>query len=182
MKNDVEPLRQLNAKFAKFFITGNHEYYSGALPWVEKAAELGFDVLINENRIIEKGNSKILLAGVTDTSGGQFIKEHMSNPKAALETQAKSDACIFLAHQPRSLYEAAQYGFDLMLSGHTHGGQFFPWNFMATIGQPYIKGLHQAKVTTGAGWVYVSKGTGYWGPPIRVNARSEIGVFILRKS
>lgn len=181
LKDDVEPLRNLQARLAKYFITGNHEYYSGALPWVEKAAELGFDVLINENRLLQKGTGRMLIAGVTDTSAGQFIKEHKTNPKAALTTTENNIAArIFLAHQPRSLYESAQYGFDLMLSGHTHGGQFFPWNFLATLGQPYIKGLHQAKVKQGEGWVYVSKGTGYWGPPIRVNARSEIGVFTLK--
>lgn len=181
LQEDVEPLRHLKARVAKFFITGNHEYYSGALAWVSKAAELGFDVLLNENRIIQKGKGRLLLAGVTDTSGGQFIAEHQSSPEKALKTNESFDASVFLAHQPRSFYGALPLGFDLMLSGHTHGGQFFPWNFFAALGQPFIKGLHKTDVARGAGWVYVSKGTGYWGPPIRVNARSEISVFTLVK-
>ncbi len=182
LAEDVAPMAGLKSSLGNFFVTGNHEYYSGALSWIEKIKDLGFTVLLNEGKAITKGDSRLLISGVTDYSAGQFIPEHLTNPQAALNINAKVDVRIFMAHQPRSLYKAAQYGFDLMLSGHTHGGQFFPWNLFATIGQPFIKGLNKYETGFGEGWVYVSKGTGYWGPPVRVNARSEIGVFVLQKA
>ena len=175
LREDVAPLGDLQAPYGKFFVTGNHEYYSGAEQWVEEARRLGYDVLNNEHRLIQRNGESIVLAGVTDFSGGQFIPSHKSDPKAALNTAPTDTARILLAHQPRTLYEAEPLGFDLMISGHTHGGQFFPWNLVATIGQPYISGLHKHDTT----WVYVSRGTGYWGPPVRLGARSEITVFTL---
>ncbi len=178
---DVEPLNRLQAAYGKFFITGNHEYYSGALDWVEKVRDLGFTVLNNEQHVTTKGSGRILLAGVTDISAAQFVPEHRSDPQKVLENPPPSDVTIFLAHQPRSLHQAARFGFDLMLSGHTHGGQFIPWNWFAALGQPFVKGLHRAQTGKGEGWVYVSVGTGYWGPPLRVNTRSEIGVFTLTR-
>lgn len=141
---------------------------------------MGLDVLINEHRIIPLNGSQMVLAGVPDHSGGQFIKQHRSDPERTLSDAPNGSLRVFLAHQPRSLYQAAKVGFDLMLSGHTHGGQFFPWNFAAAIGQPYVAGLHKHEVGSGEGWVYVSRGTGYWGPPLRVGTRSEITLLTLR--
>jgi predicted MPP superfamily phosphohydrolase len=177
LRDDVSPLADLTARFGRYFITGNHEYYSGAEPWVEEVRRLGFTVLLNEHCVVQHGAGRILLAGVTDYSAGQFIPAHASSPKTALSGAPPSDVRILLAHQPRSLYDAASLGFDLQISGHTHGGQFFPWNLLAAIGQPYIAGLHKH----GSTWVYVSRGTGYWGPPIRLAARSEITVFTLTR-
>jgi hypothetical protein len=175
LREDVAPLADLSAPHGRYFITGNHEYYSGAEQWVEEAARLGYTVLLNEHRVVQKGAGRILLAGVTDYSGGQFIPSHKSDPKAAVAGAPPCDVRILLAHQPRSLYAALPLGFDLQISGHTHGGQFFPWNLLASVGQPYISGLHKHQDT----WIYVSRGTGYWGPPIRVAARSEMTVFSL---
>jgi len=175
---EVAPLRNLHAPYGKFFITGNHEYYSGVGPWIEEAGRLGFDVLINEHRLIHLNGSSIVLAGVTDSSGGQFFEHHRSDPKAAVQTAPQDKVKILLAHQPRTLYKAESMHFNLILSGHTHGGQFFPWNFVASIGQPYISGLHNHRGT----WIYVSKGTGYWGPPLRLGARSEITVITLQQA
>ena len=168
-------MANLSARYGRYFITGNHEYYSGVGPWVEEAKRLGFDVLLNEHRIIRRGDGVILLAGVTDASAGGFVPAHASDPHKAIAGSPASDVRILLAHQPRSLYEAATAGYDVQISGHTHGGQFFPWNYLAAVGQPYIKGLHKH----GKMWIYVSKGTGYWGPPVRLGARSEITAITL---
>lgn len=178
LRNDVAPLGDLTAPHGKYFVTGNHEYYSGAGPWVNHAQTLGFDVLMNEHRIITKNGSSIVLAGVTDYSGGQFQKDHTSDPQKALSGAPSDTTRILLAHQPRSLYQTDGLDLDLVLMGHTHGGQFFPWNLIATIGQPFIKGLNTFGEKT---WAYVSKGTGYWGPPVRVGARSEITLLTLKK-
>ena len=101
-----------------------------------------------------------------------------------LKNAPVADLKILLVHQPSKMVikVAEENDYDILLAGHTHGGQFFPWNIFASIGQPFIKGLHKYPTKSGAGWVYVSKGTGYWGPPLRVNARSEIGVFVLQKA
>jgi predicted MPP superfamily phosphohydrolase len=177
LTKDVEPLRELTAPYGKYFITGNHEYYSGVLDWCDKAKKLGFDVLNNENRTITKDNQKIILAGVTDVSGGNFIPEHASNPKKALSDGNNGSTKILLAHQPRSIFDASKTGYDLQLSGHTHGGQMIPWQFLTRLAQPYMEGLHKHENT----WIYVNKGTGYWGPPLRIGARSEISVLRLIK-
>ncbi len=178
LKNDVAPFAALSAPFGKFFVTGNHEYYSGVDAWVEHAREIGFDVLNNEHRIVSKEGASIVVAGVTDYTGGGFSAAHKSDPKKALEGAPAGTAKILLAHQPRTLFHTDGLDLDLVLMGHTHGGQFFPWNLVATIGQPFIKGLNKFGEKT---WAYVSKGTGYWGPPVRVGARSEITVLTLKK-
>jgi predicted MPP superfamily phosphohydrolase len=176
LKYDVEPLKNINPKFGKFFITGNHEYYSGALDWMKEAENLGFTVLHNENRLVDYFETNILFAGVPDVQGVQFYKDHFSDPIKAIENSEQSDIKILLAHQPKSLYKAIEAGFDIQLSGHTHGGQFIPWNFLAKIGQPFIKGLNKLQNT----WIYVSNGTGYWGPPLRIGAKSEITLIKFR--
>ena len=121
--------------------------------------------------MIEREGGKLVLAGVPDYSAGYFDTAHRSDPKAAL-AGAPADAAvkILLAHQPRSAAAAEQAGFDLQLSGHTHGGQFLPWSFLVKLQQPFTAGLYRL----GRLWVYVSRGTGYWGPPKRLGAPSEI--------
>lgn len=176
LQNDVAPFNDLHAPLGKFFVTGNHEYYSGAPQWIAHAGKLGFDVLMNEHRTLEKNGERIILAGVTDYTAGQFFKDQTSDPHKAIESAPNDATKILLAHQPRTLYQTEDINFDLVLNGHTHGGQFFPWNILATFGQPFIKGLHQWNKSL----VYVSKGTGYWGPPVRLGARSEITVLTLK--
>jgi len=175
LAGDVAPLGDLSAPHGKYFVTGNHEYYSGVLPWVEEAKRLGYDVLLNEHRIVRRNGASIVLAGVTDPSGGSFHPSHASDPALALRGAPEGAVKLLLAHQPRTILETGALGVDLILSGHTHGGQFFPWNLVATLAQPYIQGLHRRDGT----WIYVSKGTGYWGPPVRLGARSEITVVTL---
>ncbi len=178
LRESVAPMRDLRAGLGKFFITGNHEYYSGAEPWVEEARRLGFTVLLNEHAQVRRGQGSVLFAGVTDYTGGQFLPHHRSDPAKAFAGAPRTDARILLAHQPKSLYAALEHGYDLQISGHTHGGQFFPYNFLAAVGQPYVSGLHRHENS----WVYVSRGTGYWGPPIRIGARSEVTLFTLRRA
>jgi uncharacterized protein len=166
----VAPLTRLLSRHGTFFVTGNHEYYSGVLPWLAELERMGIKVLHNEHVVIERGDAKLVLAGVPDYSAGHFDESHRSNPQQAIAGAPKSAANVLLAHQPRSAAAAAQAGFDLQLSGHTHGGQFWPWNFFVKFQQPFTAGLHRL----GRMWIYVSRGTGYWGPPKRFGAPSEI--------
>lgn len=167
----VEPLGQLRAKYGTFFVTGNHEYYSGEQAWTKELRRLGLRVLMNEHVVVDHGDAKLVIAGVTDFSAHHFDPVHRSDPVAALaNAPADVGAKILLAHQPRSAPEAAAAGFDLQLSGHTHGGQFWPWNFFVRFQQPFTAGLDRL----GSLWIYTSRGTGYWGPPKRFGAPSEI--------
>jgi uncharacterized protein len=171
LASEVEPLRRLVAKHGSYFVTGNHEYYSGVLPWMAELRRLGITVLHNEHVVVERDGEKLVLAGVPDFGGGHFHETHRSDPQAALAgAPADAKAKVLLAHQPRSAAAAARAGFDVQLSGHTHGGQFLPWNFFVRFQQPFTAGLHRLDELS----VYVSRGTGYWGPPKRFGAPSEI--------
>lgn len=168
----VAPLAGLRSRHGTFFVTGNHEYYSGALAWIDELRRLGVRVLLNEHVVIAHGDgARLVLAGVADYTAHRFVPEHRSDPAAAL-AGAPADAAlrVLLAHQPRSAEAAAQAGFDLQISGHTHGGQFWPWNHFVRFQQPFTAGLARL----GALWVYTSRGTGYWGPPKRLGAPAEI--------
>ncbi|KWR88923.1 metallophosphoesterase [Cupriavidus sp. IDO] len=165
------PLGRLRARHGTYFVTGNHEYYSGAEAWIAELRRLGVRVLMNEHVVVERGGHALVLAGVTDYSGGRFHESHRSDPHEALAgAPASAAAKVLLAHQPRTAAAAAEAGFDLQLSGHTHGGQFWPWNLFVPMQQPYTAGLNRHELL----WVYVSRGTGYWGPPKRFGAPSEI--------
>ncbi|MDH4128146.1 MAG: metallophosphoesterase, partial [Spirochaetota bacterium] len=137
-----------------------------------------FTVLINEHRVIKHGNTNIILAGVTDYSAHILLESHKSSPENALKGSPSSYTKILLAHQPKSIYAASKAGFDLQLSGHTHGGQYIPFKYFAKLIHPVVKGLHKINNT----WIYVSKGTGYWGPPIRLGSPSEITLIKLKRS
>lgn len=173
----ASPLGALRAPYGVYLVTGNHEYYSGATPWVAEFRRMGLRVLMNEHAVIHPSGLPVVVAGVTDYSAGAFDPQQRSNPKAAL-AGAPADACakILLAHQPRSAAAAEPLGYHLQLSGHTHGGQFFPWGFFVRFQQPFTAGLHRL----GKMWVYTSRGTGYWGPPKRLGAPSEITRLRLR--
>jgi len=173
----ARPLGDLRAPFGVYLVTGNHEYYSGAGPWIAEFRRLGLRVLLNEHAVIHPSGLPLVVAGVTDFSAGAFDPQQRSNPRAAL-ANAPADAFprILLAHQPRSAAAAEPAGYTLQLSGHTHGGQFFPWGFFVRFQQPFTAGLHRL----GQMWVYTSRGTGYWGPPKRLWAPSEITRLRLR--
>lgn len=165
------PLARLSARHGAYFVTGNHEYYSNAHAWINEVRRLGITVLLNEHVVLTHEGARLVIAGVTDYSAHHFDPAHRSDPHAAL-VDAPSDAVprILLAHQPRSAPAAADAGFDLQLSGHTHGGQFLPWNLFVPMQQPFTAGLNRLREL----WVYTSRGTGYWGPPKRFGAPSEI--------
>jgi predicted MPP superfamily phosphohydrolase len=172
------PLRQLRARHGTFFVTGNHEYYSGVDEWVAELARLDVQVLLNEHRVLRHDGASLLIAGVTDFNAAGFDAAHRSDPQAALANAPQDIAFkLLLAHQPRSAGAAAAAGFDLQLSGHTHGGQFWPWNHFVRFQQPYTSGLHRLADL----WIYISRGTGYWGPPKRFGAPSEITRITLRR-
>jgi uncharacterized protein len=167
----TKPLARLQARHGSYFVTGNHEYYSNAHEWIAEVRRLGLTVLMNEHVVLQHRGSTLLVAGVTDYTAHHFDPAHRSEPHAALAGAPEQVAVrILLAHQPRSAEAAADAGFDLQLSGHTHGGQFFPWNFFVPLQQPYTAGLNRLRQL----WVYTSRGTGYWGPPKRFGAPSEI--------
>jgi uncharacterized protein len=167
----VAPLGGLRARHGAYFVTGNHEYYSGAQAWVAELRRIGLTVLMNEHVILQHQGASVVLAGVTDYGAHYFSHAERSDPAAALHgAPADAGARILLAHQPRSAAAAAAAGFDLQLSGHTHGGQFWPWNLFVRFQQPFTAGLARLEKM----WVYTSRGTGYWGPPKRLGAPSEI--------
>jgi predicted MPP superfamily phosphohydrolase len=167
VRDEVAPLARLRAEHGKFFVTGNHEYYWDAAGWLREVERLGFETLVNGHRLIERGDATLLMAGVTDYFAGG---SHRSNPTAAVAGAPRTDVRVLLAHQPVSAYAAQPVGFDLQISGHTHGGQFFPFNLLIRFFQPFVSGLHKLEDM----WLYVSRGTGYWGPPVRLGARPEI--------
>jgi uncharacterized protein len=179
----VAPLESLRARDGVWFVTGNHEYYSGAAAWVEHLRALGIRVLCNERAAIG-GDSGFDLAGTNDYAAGyhgpgpgqgegpgrgQGAAAAQDIPRA-LAGRDPARPVILLAHQPRSFVEAAALGVDLQLSGHTHGGQVYPIHYASGRVQGFLAGLYKR----GDSWLYVSRGTGYWGPPMRLGAPPEI--------
>lgn len=163
-------LAHLSSRHGTFLVTGNHEYYAGAAAWVDEFRRIGLCVLMNEHVLLQHNGALLAVAGVTDYSAHQFDPDQQSNPHQAIAGVPEGIPRVLLAHQPRSNIAAAAAGFDLQLSGHTHGGQFWPWNLFVCLQQPYTAGLHRLNHL----WVYISRGTGYWGPPKRFGAPSEI--------
>jgi predicted MPP superfamily phosphohydrolase len=167
----TEPLAGLRAPHGVYFVTGNHEYFSGAEAWLNELNRLGIRVLRNERVAIDNGSVGFDLAGVDDRSaihyGGLSPQEALGR---ALLERNRDRELVLLAHQPRTFLDAEPLGVGLQLSGHTHGGQMWPFNFVVALQQPFVAGLHRR----GNGQIYVSRGTGYWGPPMRLGAPAEI--------
>jgi predicted MPP superfamily phosphohydrolase len=158
---DVAPLAKLRARHGVYCVTGNHEYYSGVHGWIAEFRRLGLHVLMNEHVVIEHAGASMVVAGVTDFHAGNFDPSQTSDPEAAMAgVPPGAGMKLLLAHQPRSAFAAEKAGFQLQLSGHTHGGQFAPWMFFVKLQQPFTAGLHRL----GGIQVYVSRGAGYWGP------------------
>jgi predicted MPP superfamily phosphohydrolase len=172
LREQVEPLRELRARDGVFFVTGNHEYYWRAGEWMPELRRLGLDFLRNEHRVVRDG---LVFAGVTDPVGRD---NHKQDPHAALAGAPRDAIKVLLSHRPQTAQTASDLGVHLQLSGHTHGGQFFPFNLLIHAFQPIVAGLHRV----GRTWLYVSRGTGYWGPPSRLGVQSEITLIELRRT
>lgn len=167
----VAPLAALRARDGVFFVTGNHEYYSGVDEWLPFLATLGIRVLRNERLALRDApDGGIDLAGVDDHSARNYGRGHGTDLEKALAGRDVSRALVLLAHQPKTILKAVAHAIDLQLSGHTHGGQIWPWGYAVRIDQPHVAGLHDHEGAK----IYVSRGTGYWGPPVRVGAPAEV--------
>jgi predicted MPP superfamily phosphohydrolase len=166
LKSYVEPLASLQPAAQRYLILGNHEYYAGVHSWIEHFRSLGLHVLLNEYRSIEHKGATLHLGGVVDPAAAALGQK--PRPDQALGPDGLR---ILLAHNPKLAAAAAPLGFDLMLSGHTHAGQFYPWNIaVRLVHAPHVVGLSRE----GRMWVYVNPGTGSWGPPIRLGTKPEL--------
>lgn len=177
LADELNHFKNIQAPLGRFMIPGNHEYYWGIDHWVEHWRELGFTTLINEHAIVKKQDSSIVLGGVHDYSAKHVDGSLVSSPAIAFRNAPADLIKILLAHQPRSIFEAVKAGVHLQISGHTHSGQYFPYNVLIYFFQPYVKGLHLHDST----WIYVNQGTGYWGPPSRFGVPPEITLIELVK-
>jgi predicted MPP superfamily phosphohydrolase len=175
LREQVRPLAGLKAPLGVYFVTGNHEYYSGVEGWVKELRGWGITVLLNQHQVITRDGSSFVLGGVTDFNGGHFSEQHASRPDLAFEGAPAGLPRVLLAHQPRSVVAAAAAGTHLQLSGHTHGGQIFPFHFFVRLQQPMVGGL---KTLHGV-QVYTHRGSGFWGPPMRLGAAPEIAELTL---
>jgi hypothetical protein len=174
--DEVAPFRELRARHGVFFVTGNHDYYSGADSWVAMARSLGMRVLRNERVSLEERGAVFDLAGVEDHHARLVSETHAEDLPAALEGRDPARPLILLAHDPSTFEQASRLGVDLQLSGHTHGGQIFPFGWLVRLVIPFVAGLHER----GGSLLYVSRGTGFWGPPMRLLAPAEITELVLR--
>ncbi|MDP6853500.1 MAG: metallophosphoesterase [Candidatus Marinimicrobia bacterium] len=166
----MDSFSTVRPKYGKFFVTGNHEYYSDMNGWLRKIESLGFKILVNESQNIVINGATLMITGIPDRGGRHFSKFHRTDMEKAVGGMAEPDAKILLAHQPKDVEHAVKYNFNLQLSGHTHGGQYFPFSLLVQLAHPFIKGLHKRENT----WIYVNQGTGYWGPPMRIGTVPEI--------
>ncbi|HTK64848.1 MAG TPA: metallophosphoesterase [Pseudonocardia sp.] len=177
----VAPLGDVRAEHGRYYITGNHEYYSGAPGWVERMRELGWQPLINSHRVIERGGDRLVLAGIDDPTGlGHTLGGAGGGGpdlSAALAGAERELPVVLLAHQPSQVPQAEAAGVDLQISGHTHGGQIWPFHYLVLTEQPALAGLSRHGERT---QLYTSRGTGFWGPPLRIFAPSEITLLTLR--
>ena len=146
LAHHVAPLAGLISRHGTFFVTGNHEYYSGAHAWIDELRRLGLSVLMNEHVVLQHGERPLVLAGVADFSAHHFDEAHRSDPQAAMAGAPADARCACCWRTSRAARAAAATaGFHLQFSGHTHGGQFWPWNFFVRLQQPFTAGLHRCR-------------------------------------
>jgi uncharacterized protein len=178
LAEELEPLLSINTERPLYFVTGNHELFSGVDPWVDHLKERGVRVLENEHVTLTHGQAQLNLVGVEDWEAKRLAPHRRPHLRGALEGADLNLPTILLAHQPKMAQEASTQGIDLQLSGHTHGGQIFPIGLPVYIDQKYFRGLYRIGDMT----LYVSEGTGYWGPSLRVGSRSELTLIELTSS
>jgi predicted MPP superfamily phosphohydrolase len=173
---DAEAIGRLEAPHGVFFVTGNHEYFHDLRGWISFLQDRGIRVLRNEMVSVEVGSAGFDLAGVDDHDGGRLAADHGPDLDRALSDRNPDHPVVLLAHQPRVIAEAEGRGVDLVLSGHTHGGQIWPFSYLVYLQQPYVRGL----IRHGRAHLYVSSGTGFWGPPMRLGTTAEMALIRLR--
>ncbi len=178
ISNELAPLGDLMSRLGTYYVTGNHEYYWDAAGLIAAVTKLGFVPLINENRVLDFNDAKILIAGVTDNIGGNFLKGHHPDINKAAASDQPVDFKILLSHRPDPYQAAEKLGFNLQFAGHTHAGQFFPFNVLLPLAYKYYRRLNHF----GNLWLHVNPGTGYWGPANRFGVPSEITLLTLKTS
>lgn len=177
-ENQASPLAQVTATKARVYVTGNHEYFSEAQGWLDYMQRIGWDALHNRHIVVERGGNRLVVAGVDDaTAKASGVHGHGTDLDAALAGADRTLPVLLLAHQPKQVAHAVRAGVDLQISGHTHGGQIWPFHYLVRLEQPVVRGLSRYGEKT---QLYTSRGTGFWGPPFRVFAPSEITVLTLR--
>lgn len=176
----VDHLGDVRAGSARVYITGNHEYYSEAQAWLDHMAGLGWETLHNRHVVVERGGDRVVFAGVDDPTGtGSGLAGHGPDLAAALAGVDQDAPVVLLSHQPKQIAAAVAAGVDLQISGHTHGGQIWPFHLVVRLEQGNLQGLSRQGDRT---QLYTSRGTGFWGPPLRVFAPSEITLLTLRSA
>lgn len=175
---EIAPLANLKSTYGTYFVTGNHEYYSNANKWIHYIKKLGVRVLRNESVQLGDGTNRFHLAGVDDYTADRLAPGHGQDITAAVKGIPKDESVVLLAHQPKAVIEAAKKNVALVLSGHTHGGQIFPFSLLVGLQQPYNKGLYHHSENTD---IYVNQGTFMWGPPMRLGTECEITELILER-
>jgi len=180
LADEVAPFAELRARYGVFFVPGNHDYFSGVSSWCEHVQTLGMRVLRNQRvtvRVPSAGNASVFeLAGVDDHRAGLIPGQHGEDLEAALGALPPERPVLLLAHDPSTFKRASTMGIDLQLSGHTHGGQIWPFHYLVRLAVPFVAGCYRR----GEAQLYVSRGTGFWGPPMRLFAPAELTEIILR--
>lgn len=172
------PLGDMRARLARVYVTGNHEYFGEAQGWLDHMASLGWEPLHNRHIVVSRGGDQLVVAGIDDvTALASGLPGHGADVGVALSGADPSLPVLLVAHQPRQVLQAAEAGVDLQVSGHTHGGQIWPFHYLVRMDQPSVHGLSRHGVGT---QLYTSRGAGFWGPPLRIFAPSEISVLTLR--
>lgn len=179
-RHQAAPLGDVQARLARAYVTGNHEYFGEADGWLNHMRDLGWEPLHNRHLVVERDGAHLVVAGVDDaTAAASGRYGHRADHVTALASADPSLPVLLLAHQPKQIGAAVEHGVDLQVSGHTHGGQIWPFHLLVRLEQPTVRGLSRHGART---QLYTSRGTGFWGPPFRIFAPSEITLLTLRSS